>query len=244
MCSAKKTEVISTQLKSSHFLVKNVFFCFFNYLLIVLISLSLIQARENRFFSKFTHFSTTTKNVVQGTSFSPIEPPAPSPADAPATVEASAPAPAPATASTTADDGVFEEEFEGRNNENKEYQSSNYNGYKFSTQSESHETANYNQRNYNDNNRNYYTANYDNNNGYEANQRYGMSDTRFVEGGKYYYDMKNDNNYYYPANAQVSTQNQINNYDNSEYTDTNEFNTMEDENQELYHEANQEEFLP
>lgn len=169
---------------------------------------------------------------------------------------------------TATENKLFNEEFDGETYE-KEYQSSNYNnngfagnynynnGVKFA--SESHETGD--QNNYNGytesfnnngyeaagfsyNNKNGYNSNYKNN-GYVTEQRQGMSDTRFVEGGKYYYDVKNEN-YYYPANGyesgKVSNQNQVY-YGNSE--NQNEFNTMEFEDQELYNEESPEdESLP
>ncbi|XP_021687736.2 protein E6 [Hevea brasiliensis] len=178
----------------------------------------------------------------------------------------------PPTKETTTENELLNEEFDGETYE-KAYQTSNFNnnngnynynnGYKLA--SESHETGNQNNYNgytgrynnngyelasgsyekgYNQNNRNSYTSNYNVNNGYLTDQRQGMSDTRFMEGGKYYYNVKNENSYY-PANIyaprKVSTQNQ-GYYGNSE--NQNEFNSMEFENQELYDEDSQEESLP
>ncbi|XP_011043641.1 PREDICTED: homeobox protein 2-like isoform X2 [Populus euphratica] len=90
--------------------------------------------------------------------------------------------------------------YESGNQNNNGYTNNYYNsGYKLA--SESYETENKNSENgytnnYNNNgntnnnyNNNGYTTNY-NNNGYET-ERQGMSDTRFMEGGKYYYHVKN-----------------------------------------------------
>ncbi|KAF2283484.1 hypothetical protein GH714_010598 [Hevea brasiliensis] len=156
----------------------------------------------------------------------------------------------PPTKETTTENELLNEEFDGETYENA-IQTSNFNnnngnynynnGYKLA--SESHETGN--QNNYNGyTGRNSYTSNYNVNNGYLNDQRQGMSDTRFMEGGKYYYNVKNENSYY-PANMyaprKVSTQNQ-GYHGNSE--NQNEFNSIEFENQELYDEDSQEESLP
>jgi len=91
--------------------------------------------------------------------------------------------------------------YESGNQNNNGYTNNYYNnGYKLA--GESYETENQNSENgytksYNNNgntnnnnyNNNGYTTNY-NNNGYET-ERQGMSDTRFMEGGKYYYHVKN-----------------------------------------------------
>ncbi|KAL4363431.1 hypothetical protein GQ457_04G005790 [Hibiscus cannabinus] len=80
-----------------------------------------------------------------------------------------------------------------------------------------------------------YETGYENNNynnydgGNNERMRLGMSDTRFVEGGKYYYDVKNGN--YYPNGYEYSSSKEAEGYygntDNS-----NEFNSMEDEYRE------------
>ncbi|GLT41035.1 hypothetical protein SLA2020_151250 [Shorea laevis] len=81
----------------------------------------------------------------------------------------------------------------------------------------------------------YTASNY--NNGYES-EKQGMSDTRFVEGGKYYYDVKNENNYpnygYEAERGGVRNEGYFGSTQNS-----NEFNTMEE-----YYQENQEKFLP
>ncbi|KAJ6289677.1 hypothetical protein OIU78_025575 [Salix suchowensis] len=138
-----------------------------------------------------------------------------------------------------------------QNNGNGYTNSNGNNGYKLA--------GNQNSGNgYSNNNGN--TNSY-NNNGYET-ERQGMSDTRYMEGGKYYYHVKNterqgmsdtrfmeggkysNNVNYYPANeydsGKVNTQNQ-GSYGNVE--NPNEFNTMDYESQEGYEES-QEESLP
>ena len=155
------------------------------------------------------------------------------------------------------------------NNYNNEGYTNKYynNGYKLP--GESHEAGNQNSENGYSNNGN--TNNYNNkgytnkyyNNGYKLagesyeagnqnsdngytryeTERQGMSDTRFMEGGKYYYNAKNEN--YYPANkyesGKVSTQNQ-GSYGNDE--NPNEFNTMEEYKSQEGYEESQEESLP
>jgi len=155
------------------------------------------------------------------------------------------------------------------NNYNNEGYTNKYynNGYKLA--GESHEAGNQNSENgysNNGNTNNYnnegYTNKYSNNgyklagesyeagnqnsdNGYTRyeTERQGMSDTRFMEGGKYYYNAKNEN--YYPANkyesGKVSTQNQ-GSYGNDE--NPNEFNTMEEYKSQEGYEESQEESLP
>ncbi|KAF3444072.1 hypothetical protein FNV43_RR13762 [Rhamnella rubrinervis] len=76
------------------------------------------------------------------------------------------------------------------------------------------------------NNNGYYTSN--NPNGYDQIQRQGMSDTRFLENGRYYHDVKNDNVNYYNNRYETergSSKDQ-GSYGRSE--NLNEFNTMEE----------------
>ncbi|XP_052310640.1 uncharacterized protein LOC7459967 isoform X4 [Populus trichocarpa] len=158
--------------------------------------------------------------------------------------------------------------YETGNQNNNGYTNKYYNnGYKLA--GESYEAGNQNTENgYNNNgntnnyNNNGYTNKYYNNgyklagesyeagnqnsdNGYTRyeTERQGMSDTRFMEGGKYYYNAKNEN--YYPANkyesGKVSTQNQ-GSYGNDE--NPNEFNTMEEYKSQEGYEESQEESLP
>ncbi|KDP24083.1 hypothetical protein JCGZ_25740 [Jatropha curcas] len=264
----------------------------FSYLfLVMLFSSSLIQARESKFFSKITHFSTTDFEPTELSLLSPIEAPAPSPFVVPL-----APAPAPTSENGRSDlftpakeeNEIFNQEFDGETyrynnyNEKSSYNgnynnNNNDNGYKLA--SESHETANQNNYNgynvaseshetANQNNYNGFTGNYKynnngyelasdngyetgnrnyNNNGYESNQQLGMSDTRYMAGGKYSYNAKNEN-YYNPANEyqvgkEIKTQNQAyyGNFENQ-----NEFNNLQYENQESYDEqgSQEEESLP
>ncbi|XP_011043644.1 PREDICTED: protein E6-like isoform X5 [Populus euphratica] len=188
---------------------KQVFFFFF------LVIFSSIQARESTFFSKFTHYSITKNNGRKESTISSVPIQAPTLAPAPAIdflpdVPLLAPAPAPVlgeieegydlfgegsgtsprketsttTTTTTAVDEneLLNEELDGVPFDQK-YENSNYNNNGY--------TNNYNNNgNTNNNyNNNGYTTNY-NNNGYET-ERQGMSDTRFMEGGKYYYHVKN-----------------------------------------------------
>lgn len=127
-----------------------------------------------------------------------------------------------------------------QNNNNGYTSNDNNNGYKLA--SESYEIGNQNKKNgYIINyNKNGYTNNY-NNKGYE-NEQQGMSDTRFMAGGKYYFHVKSEN--YYPANGYESGKLSIQNQGYYGNTDNpNEFNTKEYENQEAYEER-QEETLP
>ncbi|KAG6768763.1 hypothetical protein POTOM_027692 [Populus tomentosa] len=139
------------------------------------------------------------------------------------------------------------------NNYNNEGYTNKYYSNDYKLAGESHEAGNQNSENGYSNNGN--TNNYNNkgytnkyyNNGYKLagesyeagdqnsdngytryeTKRQGMSDTRFMEGGKYSYNVKNEN--YYTANkyesGKVSTQNQ-GSYGNDE--NPNEFNTMEE----------------
>ncbi|GMI93448.1 hypothetical protein HRI_003014100 [Hibiscus trionum] len=72
--------------------------------------------------------------------------------------------------------------------------------------------------------------NNNNNNNYYNGEKQGMSDTRFLENGKYYYDLKSENNYY------------PNQFENSRGFDSrNEFNENRYNNMGRYNQ-NQEEF--
>ncbi|XP_022720995.1 protein E6-like [Durio zibethinus] len=71
---------------------------------------------------------------------------------------------------------------------------------------------------------------YNGNNGYNNGEKQGMSDTRYLENGKYYHDIKNDNNYY------------PNQFENSRgFASRNEFNENRYNNMGRYNQ-NQEEF--
>jgi hypothetical protein len=108
------------------------------------------------------------------------------------------------------------------NNNNNEVYTKNYNGEEY-------------KNNYNNNNE-MYTKNYNNNeeyknnygNGYER-KREGMSDTRFMENGKYSYNVDSENENYSKENGyesgRGSTENE-GNYEKNQYP--NEFETMEE----------------
>lgn len=77
------------------------------------------------------------------------------------------------------------------------------------------------------NNNGYYASNI-NTNGYDQIQRQGMSDTRFLENGRYYHDVKNENGNYY-SNAYGTERESSKDqgyYGGSE--NRNEFDTMEE----------------
>ncbi|KAE8670140.1 GBF's pro-rich region-interacting factor 1 [Hibiscus syriacus] len=214
-----------------------------------------IQARESKFFTKFIHL---------GAKISPLAAPILSPAVAPTLAPTLAPAPAnvnsqdpyyglyghgsnmfpPAkegvttsnTPTTTSNfendlfaDQSYETGYEKNNNNNDEYTTSNYN--------------------YNDNDNGYTLSNYKystdgyngnyNDNGYET-ERQGMSDTRFVEGGKRFYDAGKEN--YYPNGYEFSSSKESS--ENEGYYGNTD-NSMEDlENKEYEYQERQEEYMP
>ncbi|QHO31383.1 hypothetical protein HN51_019594 [Arachis hypogaea] len=135
------------------------------------------------------------------------------------------------------------------NNNEEEFRSSYNNGYDNKNHEDSYSNNNYNERytnNYNNGNEysnnknNYnerYTSNYNTNNEYNSNynnvfdevKREGMSDTRFMENGKYYYPVKNNNNQNYNLNEYESVRGKTENegyYEKTQYP--NEFDTMEE----------------
>ncbi|CAN6572953.1 unnamed protein product [Malus baccata var. baccata] len=87
----------------------------------------------------------------------------------------------------------------------------------------------------------YYVKNYDGRGGYNRNppgggneisEQQGMSDTRFLENGKYYHDVKNEiknNNFNgnYESDGRGSTRNDVEGYYGNSHS-SNEFNTMEE----------------
>lgn len=114
------------------------------------------------------------------------------------------------------------EEFRINDNNNEEYRSTYSSGY----------ASNFNDRfsnnNYDDK-ENYPKSNNYNGNGYEG-KREGMSDTRFLENGKYYYNANTVNNENYNLNGyeseRGSTAENEGYYEKSQYP--NEFDTMEE----------------
>jgi hypothetical protein len=119
----------------------------------------------------------------------------------------------------------------GNSNNNNNGYSSNYNnnnGY----------TTNYNGNGYSNNyNGNGYSNNY-NSNGYQT-ERQGMSDTRFMENGKYYFHVDNENNNINGYETRKETSKNEGYYGTNMYP--NEFNSMEEYEKQ---EENQEEFVP
>lgn len=161
----------------------------------------------------------------------------------------------------------YETGYQNNNYNNNGYTSKyNNNGYTSSYKSNGYGTKkqgmsdtrfmqNYQNNNYNNNayssnyKNNAYTSsigytgnNYYNTNGYE-NEKQGMSDTRFLENGKYYYDVKNENGYV-PVGfeSERGTTTSGGYYGNTQ--NVNEFSTMEQfENQQEYQES-PEEYVP
>ncbi|KAB2091102.1 hypothetical protein ES319_A03G167700v1 [Gossypium barbadense] len=233
-----------------------------------------IQARESKFFSKIFHLGAKISPLVVPTP-TPAPAPASAPALAPTVAPATAPAnigiqdpyyglyghgsgmvpPAKEGVTTSNTPTAFENELFAEeladekyesgyeknnynyNNNNNGYTTSKYNnnGYTLSSYNNNGYSGNYNTNGYNDNY---------NNNGYET-ERQGMSDTRFVEGGKYYYNMKNEQ--YYPngyefSSSKGTTKNE-GYYGNTE--NSNEFNSMEEfQNKEDQYMERQEEYVP
>ncbi|XP_022762514.1 protein E6-like [Durio zibethinus] len=216
-------------------LAKHITFFF----LLVLSSSVQIRARESMFFSKIFHL---------GGKISPQEVPTPSPAPAPANSEGQLDPyhglygqgsgmfpPVKKTVSTSNTPTTFENDLLAEELADEKYETGyennkyNNNGYTLSNYNSNGDTSS----NYNNNG--YTLSNY-NNNGYET-ERQGMSDTRFVEGGKYYYDVKNGN--YYPNGYESSGKETTKNegyYGNTE--NSNEVNPMEE------YQESQEEYVP
>ncbi|GMN53863.1 hypothetical protein TIFTF001_023005 [Ficus carica] len=177
----------STSAKHSSLL----FFCF---LLAILFSASSqAEARESRFFSKVTRLIGTVDKFI-------TEVPTPAPAPAPETAESlPVPAPTPATSfdtetvnngyglygtdqeSTPAANEMLTEDFGGDEGSDNGYDKSNYN---VKSENDNVESGKGNYYNYG---RNGYGSEKSG-----ASEQQGMSDTRFLDNGKYYPDVKND----------------------------------------------------
>lgn len=126
-------------------------------------------------------------------------------------------------------DTRFMQNYQNTNNNN------NYNNYNNAYASNYKNNAYTSSRGYTGNN-------YYNTNGYE-NEKQGMSDTRFLENGKYYYDVQNENSYF-PAGfeSEKGTTTSRGYYGNTQ--NVNEFSTMEQfENQQEY-QGSPEEYVP
>ncbi|KAG5246989.1 hypothetical protein IMY05_004G0033300 [Salix suchowensis] len=93
-----------------------------------------------------------------------------------------------------------------------------------------------------------------NNNDYKNDEKQGMSDTRYLENGKYYYDLNNENSNYYPNQYQQSSRNNYNtrgyynnnnnnNNGNSKYEYSN--NSMQKyDSQDDFEESQEEQYVP
>ncbi|KAJ9136127.1 hypothetical protein P3X46_033235 [Hevea brasiliensis] len=93
-------------------------------------------------------------------------------------------------------------------------------------------------------NNNYY---YNGANGYKNEGKQGMSDTRYLQNGRYFFDPKGGNSYYNPNQYQTSR----NNYDSrgsyyNNYENTNEYSNSAEsyQNQENFQEVQDEHYVP
>ncbi|XP_059663199.1 protein E6-like [Cornus florida] len=222
-----------------------------SFLLLIVLSLEHIDARESRFFSKVTHSS----NKIVPVSESPLLAPTPAPAPAPAS-----PAPAPiitengyglyghgstettTTPTTTNTFANDENEVPAEELNNLESFKESNTGYSYNNNYNTNGYSNYN------NNNNGYTTNSYGNNGYQSSEKQGMSDTRYVENGKYYYDVQNEK--YYQNGYETSVKGSGNNNNNEGYNygtngvNSNEFNTMEEYERQQGYPESQGEFFP
>lgn len=234
---------------------------FFSLFFFLLLLSPQIQARQNKFFSFFSHFK-TTNNVND-----PQLPQPPSPSPAPAQEPAAAPeigrttipsglAPEPeflvetgngyglygidstqysSTKETPKTITDFENELLNEDfNDDKSYKTgdpqtnlhNNNEVYTKSYNSEEYKN-NYNSEDYKNNYNNNYNKNYGN--GYERKGEFGMSDTRFVENGKYHYNVNSENENYNNLNGYESGRGNTENEGYYEKTQhPNEFETMEE----------------
>ncbi|XVE88098.1 hypothetical protein DITRI_Ditri19aG0041100 [Diplodiscus trichospermus] len=83
------------------------------------------------------------------------------------------------------------------------------------------------------------TNHYNGKNGYNNGEKQGMSDTRYMENGRYFYDIKNENNYYpnqFENSRGFASRNE---YNENRYNNMGRYN----QNQEEF-EENEEEFEP
>ncbi|KAI4333921.1 hypothetical protein L6164_018672 [Bauhinia variegata] len=221
-----------------------------------------IQAREGKFYSLFSHFTTKEPQVVLEKAKTPA------PAQAPTTTMATepalapefssvAPGPAPEAFFVDKGDGYglygtdpteysptketptsytnFENELLNEDLNGESYKKgypkfppprqSNYNNemlYRNNYDSYGYK-KNYVDNSYSNNAYDQYHVNHNNqlNNG----KREGMSDTRFVENGRYYHDVNNENVKGYESRS-GNTENEFGYFDKNKYP--NEYNTMEE----------------
>ncbi|CAA2982179.1 Hypothetical predicted protein [Olea europaea subsp. europaea] len=192
----------------------NIFFKQFScFLFILFFTCSQVEARDSKFFYKYVHFSNNNnKNYV--TVPSSIQSLAPTPAPAPLTSQINntpaplgaeigdVPVPAPAPIET--ENAYYGLYGKGSSSDQFPFKTTSTTtptteggDDEFSTEEFRMENFNeLNSRESNNYNNNFYPDNY-NNNGYSTEsytvRPQGMSDTRSLENGKYYYDIKNDN---------------------------------------------------
>ncbi|KAK4787117.1 hypothetical protein SAY86_010950 [Trapa natans] len=252
-------------------------------LLLLLLAMSCccthIQARGSKFFSKAVQINSTTMNVKE---MKKPESPMPSPEDAPADSPVKAPAAGPAifqapvSAPSSSEVGyglygrgtgsyeskvtvsdvddsfenemLAEEELDGNESTQKEeYINNNNNENVYSNGYNMYSRKN-----------NGYSQSYGSSNGYDnADERQGMSDTRFMENGKYFYDtnrdgIRNDQNAFEQTDEKQSSyskpdrgsyESETSRYDPnySKYV----FNTMEEYYQSMgYHQNSPEAYIP
>ncbi|KAE8673012.1 GBF's pro-rich region-interacting factor 1 [Hibiscus syriacus] len=161
-----------------------------------------IQARESKFFTNFIHLRAKISPLAAPTpspEVAPVLAPTPANFDSqdpyyglyghgsnmfPTAKEGVTTSNTPTAASNFENDLFTDERYEKNNNNNYEFTTSNYN---YNNNDNGYTLSNYKY------NTNGYNGNY-NDNGYET-ERQGMSDTRFVEGGKHFYNVEKDNHY-------------------------------------------------
>lgn len=253
------------------YLMKSLFCCCF--LLVVVIFPPLqVQARESKFLNKFTHISAPTPPPASAPSEFEVSVPAVAPALAPTLfyrdrgnayglygkIESNQFPPTKEIETTIDESDLLNEQLSSAENYETSNQNSNYNNNGYSNTG--YTTVNYNKE-YTNNNDGYtskynyngysgnagysnngYSSNY-NTDGYE-NEKKGMSDTRYLDNGKYYYNVKNENNYpaTYESERQSGTVKYKGSYGNTQ--SAYEFNTMEEyENQQGFG-VNPENYVP
>ncbi|KAK9285313.1 hypothetical protein L1049_024504 [Liquidambar formosana] len=238
---------------------------FFPFLLVLF---SIVQARESRFFSKVTHSTVKKVPVLVEAPAPAPEPAQPESTGYGYGLYGHGSNEVPTTTTTTTtpttatnENEILAEEFASENYKESEtgYTNSNYNNNGYTntntnsnynnngyTNTNTNTNTNYNANLYqNSYSTNGYQSNY-NNNGYPSNynnnayvtEPQGMSDTRSVENGKYYYDAKKENAYLNGYESGTgSTQNEVY-YGNK--VNSNEFNSMEEYERQQEYQGNQE----
>ena len=271
--------------------------------ILVLFSSPQIQARESKFFSKVTHYSSPTEAAKEPSSeypeapvYAPTPAPAPGPASelfqsdtldgyglygrgsnefSPATVSENEVVPEELTdesykelaeTSYSNNNNRYNTEYYKNNGHTTEQQGmsdtrflengkysykpdtystdSNKNGYSSSYRNNGYSTSSSHNNGYStsSSHNNGYSTSSSYNNGYST-EKQGMSDTRFLENGKYYHDLNNENHYVDGYNTEKgSTSNEFY-YSNTE--NSNEFNSMEEyQRQQEEYQQGQEEYVP